>query len=424
VAFVTDPGTGQLQDDYFQDPQRVFAQMRESRPVTRVDLPRGRAWLVTRYDDVRAALADPRLAKDPRKMYPGWTPGPMQAMFNLHMLNLDPPDHTRLRRLVQKAFTPGRVTALRPRVLQIATELLDNMALLDAVDDRGAREIDLLDAYAFPLPITVICELLGIPVKDRDSFRAWTSVLISSERGADDLSRDTFREAATAMFGYFAQLIAATRESPADDLLSALILARDGGAAGGAGGGAGGADTDALTENELYGMLFLLLVAGFETTVNLIASGTLALLTFPAQMARLRADPSLLPAAVEELLRYVNPLNHATERFTVADLPVGDTVIPAGEWVTLVTSSANRDPGRFPDPDRLELSRDAGGHLAFGHGMHYCLGAPLARLEGEVAIGALLARWPDLALAVPPSELRWRHSSLIHGLESLPVRLS
>ncbi|MCW2930186.1 MAG: cypA [Actinomycetia bacterium] len=408
MAFVTDQGTGQLQDDYFQDPQRVFARMRESRPVTRVNMPRGRAWLVTRYEDVRAALADPRLAKDPRKMYPGWTPGPMQAMFNLHMLNLDPPDHTRLRRLVQKAFTPGRVTALRPRVLQIATELLD------AVDDGGVRELDLLDAYAFPLPITVICELLGVPVKDRDSFRAWTSVLISSERSADDLSRDTFREAATAMFGYFAQLIAAKRESPADDLLSALILARDGGAAG---------ELDALTEDELYGMLFLLLVAGFETTVNLIASGTLALLTFPAEMARLRADPSLLPAAVEELLRYANPLNHATERFTVADLPVGDTVIPAGEWVTLVTSSANRDPGRFPDPDRLELGRDAGGHLAFGHGMHYCLGAPLARLEGEVAIGALLARWPDLALAVPPSELRWRHSSLIHGLESLPVRL-
>jgi cytochrome P450 len=171
-------------------------------------------------------------------------------------------------------------------------------------------------------------------------------------------------------------------------------------------------------------MLFLLLVAGFETTVNLIASGTLALLTFPQEMAILRADPSLLPAAVEELLRYVNPLNHATERFTIEDLPIGDTVIPAGEWVTLVTSSANRDPGRFADPDRLDLSRDATGHLAFGHGIHHCLGAPLARLEGEIAIGSLLDRLPGLTLAVPPSELRWRRSSLIHGLESLPVRLS
>jgi cytochrome P450 len=414
VAFVTDPGTRQLRDDYFQDPQRVFARLRESQPVTPVDLPGGRAWLVTRYEDVRAALADPRLAKDPRKLYPGWTPGPMQAMFSRHMLNLDPPDHTRLRRLVQKAFTPGRVAALQPRVQGIATGLLDHIALLDAVDDSGVVEFDLLDAYAFPLPITVICELLGVPVTDRDSFRAWTSVLVSGERGADDLSRETAHQAATAMFGYLAQLIAAKRESPADDLLSALILARDGGSAG---------EDDALTEHELHAMLFLLLVAGFETTVNLIASGALALLTFPQEMGRLRADPSLLPAAVEELLRYANPLNHATQRFTVEDLPIGDTVIPAGELVTLVTSSANWDPERFGDPDRLDLSRDASGHLAFGHGIHYCLGAPLARLEGEVAIGALLARCPGLTLAVPPSELRWRHSNLIHGLESLPVRL-
>ena len=409
MALVTDPGIRQERDDYFQDPQRVLGPLRESRPVSPVDLPgNGRAWLVTRYEDVRAALADPRLAKDPRKLYPDWTPGPVQAMFNLHMLNLDPPDHTRLRRLVQKAFTPGRVTALRPRVRQIATELLD------AVDACGAAEIDLLDAYAFPLPITVICELLGIPVADRDSFRAWTSVLISSVPDAQALGREAYRAAATAMFGYFAELIAAKRESPADDLLSALVLAR---------GGTGGDGGDQLTEHELYAMLFLLLVAGFETTVNLIGSGTLALLTFPQEAARLRADPSLLSAAVEELLRYVNPLTHATERFTVADLPVGDTVIPAGQWVTLATSSANRDPGRFADPDRLDLSRDASGHLAFGHGIHYCLGAPLARLEGEIAIGALLARFPGLALAVPASDLRWRRSSLIHGLESLPVRL-
>jgi cytochrome P450 len=407
---VTDLGTGQLRDDYFQDPQRVFARLRESRPVTPVDLPGGRAWLVTRYEDVRAALADPRLAKDPRKQYPGWTPDLMGAMFSLHMLNLDPPDHTRLRRLVQKAFTPGRVAALRPRVQEIATELLDSMESLAAADGSGAVELDLLDSYAFPLPITVICELLGVPAKDRQLFREWTAVIISSERTAEDLSRETFHRAGQAMFGYFAQLIAAKRESPADDLLSALILARDEG--------------DALTEHELYAMLFLLLVAGFETTVNLIASGALALLTFPQEMAMLRADPSLLPAAVEELLRYVNPLNHATERFTIEDLPIGDTVIPAGEWVTLVTSSANRDPGRFADPDRLDLSRDASGHLAFGHGIHHCLGAPLARLEGEIAIGSLLDRLPGLTLAVPPSELRWRRSSLIHGLESLPVRLT
>jgi cytochrome P450 len=364
---------------------------------------------------VRAALSDPRLAKDPRKQYPGWTPDLMAAMFSLHMLNLDPPDHTRLRRLVQKAFTPGRVAALRPRVQEIAAELLDTMESVAGAGGSGVAELDLLDSFAFPLPITVICELLGIPAEHRELFREWTAVLISSERTAEDLSREAFQRAGQAMFGYFAQLIAAKRESPADDLLSALILARDGSTTG---------EGDALSEHELYAMLFLLLVAGFETTVNLIASGTLALLTFPQEMAMLRADPSLLPAAVEELLRYVNPLNHATERFTIEDLPIGDVVIPAGEWVTLVTSSANRDPGRFAEPDRLDLSRDATGHLAFGHGIHHCLGAPLARLEGEIAIGSLLDRLPGLTLAVPPSELRWRRSSLIHGLESLPVRLS
>ncbi|HUN32710.1 MAG TPA: cytochrome P450 [Trebonia sp.] len=405
-------------DEYFQDPQRYFARLREKRPVAPVNLPGGRrAWLVTRYEDVRAALADPRLAKDPRKLYPDWESGPVQAMFELHMLNLDPPDHTRLRRLVQKAFTPGRVSALRPRIEEITTALLDATEAIAAKSGDGV--VDLLDQFAFRLPITVICELLGVPAHDQDDFREWTSTLLSSDRPQEDEegARATHRDAARAMFAYFEQLIAAKRETPADDLLSALISVRDG-----AGSGDGGPG-DALTEGELYAMLFLLLVAGFETTVNLIASGTLALLTFPDEMDRLGKDPSLLPVAVEELLRYTNPLNHATERFTVADLPIGDVVIPAGEPVTLVTSSANRDPGRFGHPDQLDLTRDASGHVAFGHGIHYCLGAPLARLEGEVAFGALLARFPGLALAVPPSQLRWRPSSLFHGLESLPVRL-
>jgi cytochrome P450 len=401
---VTDSVPQLDRDDYFADPQAYFARLRESRPVTQVDLPgNGRAWLITRYDEARAALADPRLAKDPRKMYPDWEPGPRQAMFNLHMLNLDPPDHTRLRRLVQKAFTPGRVAALRPRVEEIAAGLLDATAAMAVNAPDGV--VDLLDQFAFRLPITVICELLGIPARHSDDFREWTSVLISSEH-----EPGRFQEAAAAMFGYFAEVIDDKRRSPGDDLLSALILARDSG--------------DALAENELYAMVFLLLVAGFETTVNLIATGTLALLTFPAELERLRDNPSLLPSAVEELLRYANPLTHATERFTVADLPIGDVVIPAGEWVTIVTSSANLDPARFPDADRLDLTRDASGHVAFGHGIHHCLGAPLARLEGEVAFGALLARFPSLSLAVPVSELRWRPSSLIHGLESLPVRLS
>jgi cytochrome P450 len=429
MAVVTDPERQLSRDDHFQDPQTYFTRLREERPVSPVDLPGGRReWLVTRYEDVRAALADPRLAKDHRKLFPDWEPDPMQAMFNLHMLNLDPPDHTRLRRLVQKAFTPGRVSALRPRVEEIATALLDASEAIAAKSGDGV--VDLLDQFAFRLPITVICELLGIPVRDQDDFRNWTSALLTSDqpareddsreddsRGDEEPERDASLGAAQAMFEYFGRLIEAKRESPADDLLSALVSLPDGAGLGNDGPG------DALTEGELHAMVFLLLVAGFETTVNLIASGILALLTFPDQMERLREQPALLPAAVEELLRYANPLNHATERFTVADLPIGDVVIPAGDWVTLVISSANWDPERFGDPGRLDLGRDATGHVAFGHGIHHCLGAPLARLEGEVAFGALLPRFPGLSLAVPPAELRWRSTSLFHGLVSLPVRL-
>jgi cytochrome P450 len=401
-----------LGDGYFQDPLRVFARMREGSPVTSVITPEGqRAWLITRYEDVRKALADPRLSKDWRKLRsPGFVPDPAVGFLMAHMLNADPPDHTRLRRLVQKAFTPGRVAALRPRIEAITASLLDAMAGGGsggggrAADDARDGVVDLITAFAFPLPMTVICELLGIPDGDREEFKTWSQVILSSTATFDE-----YRTAGGAMYAYFTRLLADKRAAPADDLLSALITARDSG--------------DSLDEPELLAMIFLLLVAGHETTVNLIATGTLALLTHPSELSRLRADPSLLPGAIEELLRYANPLNHATDRYAPEPLEVGGVVIPAGEPVLVVTSSANRDPARFPDPDRLDLGRDASGHVAFGHGIHYCVGAPLARLEGEIAFGALLSRFPGLSLAVEPAALRWRPSSLIHGLETLPVRL-
>jgi cytochrome P450 len=403
-----------LGDRYFQDPLSVFARMREESPVTSVITPEGqRAWLITRYEDVRRALADPRLSKDWRKLRdPGFVPDPAVGFLMAHMLNADPPDHTRLRRLVQKAFTPGRVAGLRPRIEAITASLLDAMPgggsggggrARDA-DPAGDGVVDLITEFAFPLPMTVICELLGIPDGDREEFKTWSQVILSSTATFDE-----YRAAGGAMYGYFTRLLADKRAAPADDLLSALITARDSG--------------DSLDEPELLAMIFLLLVAGHETTVNLIATGTLALLTHPSEFARLRADPSLLPGAVEELLRFANPLNHATDRYAPESLEVGGVVIPAGEPVLVVTSSANRDPARFPDPDRLDVGRDASGHVAFGHGIHYCVGAPLARLEGEIAFGALLARFPGLSLAVEPAALRWRPSSLIHGLETLPVRL-
>jgi cytochrome P450 len=389
--------------------------MREEGPVTPVVLPHGdRAWMVTRYAEVRAALADPRLHKDwaGKLTSPDWVPSEVTGYLSVHMLNTDPPQHTRLRKLVTKAFTARRVAGLRPRVEAITASLLDAIEARVAVlrDTGGEDSVDLIESFAFPLPVTVICELLGVPARDRAQFRQWSNAIVASEG-----EPGSFRAAGAAMYHYFTRLVAAKRAAlaegtgPADDLVSALIEARDSG--------------DSLDERELIAMLFLLLVAGHETTTNLIASGALALLTSPAELARLRCDPSLLPGAVEELLRFTNPLNHATDRFTLEPVEIGGVTIPAREWVLCATSSANRDPDRFGDPDRLNVGRDAGGHVAFGHGIHYCLGAPLARLEGEVAFGALLARFPGLSLAADPATLRWRPSSLIHGLEALPVRI-
>jgi cytochrome P450 len=389
------------EDSYYQDPLGFFARLRESRPVAPVRMPGyGRAWIVTRYADVRTALTDPRLAKDVHRWPGGGRSRPSEATgVYAHMLHADPPDHTRLRRLVQKVFTPRRVAQLRPRAEEIAAGLLDEMAAA-----RG-DVIDLMDQYARPLPIAVLCELLGIPVTDR----AWIAVTVAAYD-----ERAEHQRVERELAAYLTELIAAKRTEPGNDLLSALVVARDNTDADSA--------ADGLTGNELLSTVFLLVMAGFDTTVNLIASGTLALLTHPGETARLREDPSLLRAAVEELLRFTNPVNHANDRFTTEDVPLGDAVIPAGEWVFPATSSANRDPDQFPDPDHLDLGRDTSGHVAFGHGIHYCLGAPLARMEAEVALGALLARFPGISLAVPPEALRWRPVSLMNGLESLPVR--
>ena len=384
------------EDSYYCDPLGFFARLRESRPVAPVLMPAyGRAWIVTRYADVRTVLTDPRFAKDVHRWPGGGRSRPSEATgVYAHMLHADPPDHTRLRRLVQKAFTPRRA-ALRPRTEEIAAGLLDEMAA------APGDVTDLLGAYARPLPIAVLCELLEIPEADR----AWIAVAVAAY---DDRAQHDRLERELA--AYFAELIAARRSDPGDDLVSALVCDSRG--------------ADGLTGNELVSTVFLLVMAGFDTTVNLIASGALALLTHPGEKTRLRQDPSLLPAAVEELLRFTNPVNHANDRFTTEDVPIGDVVIPAGEWVLPAISSANRDPAQFPDPDHLDLGRDTSGHVAFGHGIHHCLGAPLARMEAEVALGALLDRFPRISLALPVSELRWRPVILMNGLESLPVRLT
>ncbi|WP_222853838.1 cytochrome P450 family protein [Fodinicola acaciae] len=291
---------------------------------------------------------------------------------------------------MQKAFTPRSVARLRQRAEQTVAVLLDDLAA------AGDEVVDLLDAYARPLPITMLCDLLGIPESDRRMISATVADYDKPERAARVTQK---------LGAYFDELIAVKRAKPGQDVLSGL------------------AGEDGLTNVEARSLAFQLVMAGFDTTVNLIGNGILALLTHPTELARLRADPSVLPAAVEELLRFTNPVRHSTDRFTTQETTIGDVVIPQGEWVFIVTSSANYDPAQFPDPERLDFDRNTSAHLAFGHGIHYCLGASLARMEAEVAFGALIPRFPGLSLAVSPEQLRWRAVSLMHGLESLPVRL-
>ncbi|MFD6454014.1 cytochrome P450 [Nocardia sp. NPDC060220] len=313
------------------------------------------------------------------------------------MLGTDPPAHTRLRKLVNKAFTSRQVALLRPRIEQITA------SLLDAMGDRD--EVDLMNDFANPLPVTVICELLGVPFEDRADFQAWTKALVTV---VGEGEQDERPAASAAMVGYLAKLVRTKQSAPAEDLLSQLVLADEEG--------------DRLTDQELVSMAFLLLVAGHETTVNLIGNGVLALLRNPEQWQALRADPTGVPAAIEEFLRFDGPVDMATARYTAEPVTLGDTEIPAGEIVYVALSAANRDPARFAAPDTLATDTPTAGHLAFGHGIHFCVGAPLARVEAEIAFTALLHRYPDLTLA-PTADLRWQTSTLIRGLLELPVRL-
>ncbi|MFE2755817.1 cytochrome P450 [Actinosynnema sp. NPDC059335] len=399
-------GLDVLGEEYFADPHAYHARLREQAAASPIVLPRGtRAWLVTRYEEARVALADARFRKHydrfpevvAANQLAGNEPTKFEEALVQHMLNMDPPHHTRLRKLVTKAFTARRVEQLRPRIAEITDRLLDEAG------EKG--DVDLVDALAFPLPITVICEMLDVPLDRRDEFRAWSNVLVSgagSEPGV-------IQEAGGRMAAYLQELVEQKRVAPGDDFFSALVQADE--------------DGDRLDRMELIAMAFLLLVAGHETTVNLIANGVFHLLRDPAQLEELRADRTLLPGAVEEVLRFESPVNQATFRYTDEDVELGDVVIPKDSVVVVSLAAANRDGARFPDPDRFDITRQATGHLAFGHGIHYCLGAPLARMEGEIAIGRLLDRF-DVALTAEPDDLRWRPGTLIRGLASLPVSLT
>lgn len=385
------------------NPQALYAEMRREHPVYRATSPYGRRgfWFFTRYEDCVAVLKDQRFGKQIDKHFSkdevllmwGGESDPCFEVINHHLLNLDAPDHTRLRALVHKAFTPRMVENLRSRVQQIADE---HIALM-----HDQPEVDLIDAYAFPIPIIVIAELLGVPSSDRAKFREWTKVLLE---GAGD------GVAAVMEFAmYMHELIDARQGEPRDDLLSALVTAEEAG--------------DRLNREELLSMIFVLLVAGHETTVNLIGNGTLALIQHPDQKQKLIENPGLLKNAVEEMLRYNGPVETPTLRFAFEDVEVGGTVIPRGEVVLPALLAANRDPAVFPDPDRFDITRDPNPHIAFGFGMHFCVGAPLARLEAAIAFDTLLKHFPNITLNTTLEQLQWTNNLLIHGMRALPVRL-
>jgi cytochrome P450 PksS len=389
--------------EFWSDPFPYFARLRAEDPVHRAILPpRTPIWFVTRHEDVLALLKDDRFAKDRRLAMTAeqlprmpWVP-PMFRPLERNMLDRDPPDHTRLRALVQKAFTPRLVERMRGRVEALADELLD------AVQGRG--EMELIRDNALPLPLTIIAEILGVPARDRDRFHGWTKVIVSIN--AFNVSWRVF-PAVWQFTRYLRRFFALRRAEPGDDLTGALVQAQ--------------VEGDTLGEDELLAMAFLLLIAGHETTVNLIASGVLELLRHPDELDRLRRDPALIGTAVEELLRFTAPVFLATERYAREDLELRGVPIPRGGLVFAALGSANRDAAVFRDPDRLDVARADNKHLGFGHGIHYCLGAPLARLEARVAFEALLRRLPGLRLKAPAASLRWRRSLILRGLESLPV---
>ena len=388
------------------DPSGHFAEARARCPVQKVRLADGHpAWVVLGYDAARQALSDPRISKDmlaalqaDGDVVAEGLPGPE---FSRHMLNIDPPDHTQLRRLVSRAFTPRRVAALEPAIRGVADSLLDELG--NAGPDGT---VDLVEGYAYPLPFEVIGELLGIPPADRPDLHGWFQVLLSGWAGDPP---DEAIEASGNIVDYLRELVDTKRRSPAGDLVSVLVAAGE----------------DALTTQELVSSLFQLVVAGHDTTASLIGNGVVTLLDHTDQLQALLADPGQLPAAIDELIRFTAPVPHATFRVTAEPVTLDGVPIPAHEQVLVCLGSANRDPARFPGPDVFDIARRDGPNLGFGHGIHYCLGAPLARLEARIAFEALFGRHPRLRLATGRDALAWAHGDglVLRGLVSLPVVL-
>ena len=388
-----------MDPEFLADPYPTYHRLRAEDPVHHSPLG---FWVLTRYEDVAAVLRDPRFIKEPLAALVAARFGAeVPRGVGLSMLDRDPPDHTRLRSLVSKAFTPRVVEGLRPRIQKIVDGLIARA--------EAAGSMDLIEEFAYPIPVNVICEMLGVPVEDHERFKGWS---LDIARGLDSIwlppdSEIPRRSAAArhAISDYFRELIGQRRATPRGDLLSALIAAEEAG--------------DKLNEEELLATCILILIAGHETTVNLIGNGVLALLRHPAELNRLRATPGLITTAVEELLRYDGPVQR-TARVASDDATIGGHTIRKGEMVMPFIGAADRDPAQFPQPDRLDLSRADNRHIAFGWGIHFCLGAPLARVEGQIAIETLVRRLPGLELVNETVE--YRQSLTLRGLKELPVK--
>ncbi len=410
TSSAADPVFDPFDPQWSSDPFPLYADLRERAPIHRNDLG---FWVVARHQDCLAMLRDKRVSSDSLNVDTGRMPegfrtpiaedDPVaQAMIEMRpFLFRDPPDHTRLRGLVSKAFTPKVVESLRERTQLMVDELLD--------EAFEANQVDLLEAFAYPLPVRVICDLLGVPVEDHDRFKEWSNALA---RGLDPdflLAKeviDARGEAVLQFSQYFFELLADRKKHPGEDLLSRLVAAEDGGTT--------------LSEAEMLSTCILLLVAGHETTVNLISGGTLALLSHPDQLHRFRTDPEVGRSAVEEMLRYVSPVQ-LTGRALTEDCEFGGVEFAAGDFAMLLLASGNRDPDQFEDPDRFDVARTPNNHLGFGFGIHHCLGAPLARMETQVALTSLVKRAPGLALAV--DQVSYKSNVVLRGMEALPVSM-
>jgi len=387
-----------MDPEFLADPYPTYHRLRDEDPVHHSPLD---FWVLTRYEDVAAVLRDPRFIKEPLvSMVAARFGVTVPPGVGLSMLDRDPPDHTRLRSLVSKAFTPRVVEGLRPRIQKIVDDLITRA--------EAVGRMDLIEEFAYPIPVNVICEMLGVPIEDHERFKGWS---LDIARGLDSVwlppeSEIPKRSGAArhAIGDYMRGLIAERRASPRGDLLSALIAAEEAG--------------DKLSEDELIATCILLLIAGHETTVNLIGNGTLALLRHPEELRRLRETPRLITSAVEELLRYDGPVQR-TARITSTEVTIGGRTIGKGEMVMPFIGAADRDPSQFSDPDRLDLGRTDNRHIAFGWGIHFCLGAPLARVEGQIAIDTLVRRLPRLTLV--DDEPEHRQSLTLRGLKALPV---